>query len=77
MVPFGENFRAGRESVTCPLCSTHVDSQVMSFMCPAIRKNINIDCDIQDVYTDTMNKKTASTVSNILKLRREILETET
>ena len=76
MAPFGENFRAGRESVTCPLCSTHVDSQVMSFMCPAIRKNINIDCDIQDLYTDTMNMKTASTVSHILKLRREILETE-
>ena len=69
MAPFGENFRAGRESVTCPLCSTHVDSQVMSFMCPAIRKNINIDCDIQDLYTDTMNMKTASTVSYILKLR--------
>ena len=76
MAPFGENFRAGRESVTCPLCSTHVDSQVMSFMCPAIRKNINIDCDIQDLYTDTMNMKTASTVSYIIKLRREILETE-
>ena len=74
MAPFGENFRGGRDIVTCPLCSTHVDNQVMSFQCPAMRNKINIECDIEDVYSDTMNKKTATTLHKILKLRKELLE---
>ena len=62
--------------MTCPLCSTHLDNQVMSFKCPAMRNKINIECDIQDVDSDTMNMKTASTLNKILKLRSELLEKE-
>ena len=66
MAPYGENFRGNRDCVQCPLCSTHVDSQVLGLNCPAIRKIFNIDCDIQDVYSDSVTINTAKQRSWLL-----------
>ena len=76
MAPYGENFRGNRDCVQCPLCSTHVDSQVLGLNCPAIRKIFNIDCDIQDVYSDSVTIDTAKTLTKILAIRKELMEQE-
>ena len=36
MEQFGENFKAGRDSINCPLCNSHLDSQSEAFTCKAI-----------------------------------------
>ena len=43
MERFGENFRGGASSIICPLCFSHLDNQELSFQCPAIKKEIEIE----------------------------------
>ena len=47
MAKLGENIRGNRESVTCPLCSNHLDNQSMIFQCEVLKKEVNIECRIR------------------------------
>ena len=76
MAPYGDNFRGNKDCVHCPLCSKHLDSQVLILGCPAIRKIFSIDCDIQDVYSDSVTIDTAKTLARILAIRKELMEQE-
>ena len=40
MAEFGENFRAGRHTVMCPICDSHLDSQDLG--CPRIQTKVKI-----------------------------------
>ena len=43
MADYGENFRAGKSEVICPLCKSHKDSQALGFVCPIIKSEMIID----------------------------------
>ena len=74
MAPFGENFRGNQELITCPLCDKDKDNQAHSFNCQAIKDKMEIKCDISDVYSDTITLDTAETVTEILEVRKNIIE---
>ena len=74
MAPFGENFRGNQEVITCPLCNNDKDNQAHSFNCQAIKDKMEIKCDISDVYSDTITLDTAETVTEILEVRKNIIE---
>ena len=74
MAPYEGNFRGNKDFVHCPLCSTHVDSQVLGLECPAIRKVFNIECDIQNFYSDSVTIDTAKTLTKILAIRKELMD---
>ena len=74
MAPYGENFRGGRESVACPLCKTHLDSQALGPMCPAIRKEISVSLDLNIVYSEDIDLETAKLVEKVLNTRNKIIQ---
>ena len=76
MLPFGENFRGQKESVICPLCHTHPDSQVWCLRCPAMRKEISDNANVDDIHTDELKMDTVQAVEEILKVRQNILESK-
>ena len=74
MAPLGENFRGYRDSVICPLCKIEVDSQDHFFQCQVMREKVEIECDMEDIYTDTITQDTADTVTKMLETRKNLLE---
>ena len=74
MENFGENYRGGAVSITCPLCNLHIDSQEMSFKCPIIRDMIDIKGDISDIYEEDIDKQTIQTILKITNYRKKSLE---
>ena len=74
MAPLGENFRGGKESICCPLCSTHLDNQEMFFKCPEVKKKINAECGMEKIYIENVGVETANIVSRMLKAREEMVE---
>ena len=73
MEKFGENFRGGQDCVICTLCGSHFDSQEMSFQCQVLKKNIEIDGCMNDLYEDNINIKVVETIERITKYREENL----
>ena len=57
MENFGENFRGGRQQVSCPLCETHLDTQELSFQCPEIKAAIDPQRDIRDIYNEYISNE--------------------
>ena len=74
MAPLGENFRGGKESICCHLCSTHLDNQEMFFKCPALKKKIKAECGMKKIYIENVGVETANIVSRMLKAREEMVE---
>ena len=74
MAEFEDNFRAGKLSSLCPLCSGHSDSQFMILQCPIIGtelkkvKGINLTESIDDVFTSDVSRNTV----NILKVAKSV-----
>ena len=53
MAKFGDNYRAGKGSTSCPLClDGHSDSQQESFNCYAVTSQIRIDCEYQSLFKE-------------------------
>ena len=67
----GENLRRGKEYVTCPLCKSALDNQAHGFQCEAITKRLEINCDMEDIYTQQISFETAETVTKILGIREK------
>ena len=74
MAKFGENYRAGADFVLCPLCSEDLDNLEHSFQCRTIRKEIEIEGEISDIYSGKVSKEIAQTVTKIIKTRKKLLE---
>ena len=71
MERFGENYRGGGESVMCPLCGIHVDSQNMSIQCPEISQEFPVKEDISDDYKLSLD--TIDTIMRIIHTRQKPL----
>ena len=67
---YGENFRAGREMVICPLCQIHLDSQFLCLECPVIKKEVKEAHQIEDIYSDQISLKTVEVLQRIEAIRR-------
>ena len=70
MAEFGENYRGGRAQVICPLCNVHLDNQEMSYQCPQIKSEVQIEGKIEDIYKEEINVKTVKTIEKITEVRK-------
>ena len=77
MERFGENYRGGAESISCPLCHTHLDNQEMSYQCPEIKKEIEIKGNFSDIYNEIIQNETIETIVRISRYRTKVLENPT
>ena len=76
MERFGENFRGPRDSVMCPLCGDHRDSEMLSFSCAAVKREISVECNYGDIFSPIIESKTIRTMTKIMNLRNKILNNE-
>lgn len=76
MAEFGENFRAGKNEVWCPLCSEELDNQSHSFQCKIILNEIIIKGKLSEVYDGNISKETAETVNKIVNIRKKLLQNQ-
>ena len=58
----------------CPLCKIEVDSQDHFFQCLVMRGELEIDCDMEEIYSNTITQDTADTVTKMLEIRKNLLE---
>ena len=64
----GENYCGGEYHVVCPLC------QQLSLQCPVIRKVIDVNGDMSDIYRDNISYAIILTVSKISEYREENID---
>ena len=76
MENFGENYREGRDPVICPLCSCHLDNQILSTQCEVIKRELKFKEDIKDIFKNDISKDTIDTVNSIVEVRKKILNKE-
>ena len=69
MEKFGENYRAGRSQVSCPLCHVHLDNQEMAFQCSEITKELTIRGNLEDIFSETVE-----TLTKIVEIRKHKIE---
>ena len=74
MARYGENFRGGANSIPCPLCKNHLDNQEMSFICPIIKKEIDIKGNSSDIYKENIHQDSIETILKISSFRKRNLE---
>ena len=72
MADYGENFRAGKEISTWPLCSLHLDSQSMAYEnCPVVKSEVDIVGSYIDIFGKYISVKVVKTLQNIDQLREK------
>ena len=69
MSDFGENYRAGRDKVICPLFESHVDNQELSYICPEIKNKVVICGKISDIYREDIKLETVEAIQKITQIR--------
>ena len=69
MEKFSENFKGGKPTQQCPVCTASADTQSHSFRCPVILENLNISGSLEDIDEQTIPNETAKTLENIMKFR--------
>ena len=76
MLNLGENFRAGREYVVCPLCKQHKDSQNNLLNCPTLKEDIVKECgDIAEVNLDDLFAENYKDLT--VKVLKSVMESRT
>ena len=74
MEKFGENYRAGRSQVSCPLCHVHLDNQEMAFQCSEITKELTIRGNLEDIFSENIKLETVETLTKIVEIRKHKIE---
>ena len=74
MEKFSENFKGGKPTKQCPICTETEDTQEHSFKCKVINMNIQVEGNLSDIFTLDIDKKTAKTLESIVKFRESYLE---
>ena len=70
MEKFGKNFKAGRESVPCPLCKKHEDGEEESFsICEVTADKIDNKADFDEIFDENLKKETVDSLTIIMNLR--------
>ena len=78
MLNFSENFKAGRETMVCPLCNLHSDSQSLILECPFMREELKKQFgDIGNIQMKNFFKSNIDEYHvQVLKFAMEIRETK-
>ena len=74
MERFGENFRGGKEQVICPLCQNHLDNQDLAFQCSAIKKDLKVTGNMEEIYKEKISYDTINALTKISKYREDNIE---
>ena len=74
MSNFSENFRGRGGSEHCPLCNKHLDSQALIYQCPVLRRKVNLEADMSDIFTDEVKVESVKKLMETLRLREKLLE---
>ena len=68
---FGENFRGGRSSVTCPYCDLHCDSQEQMFnKCSYIKDKIEVNGNYMNIFGNNIDQTIIKTITRISNFRK-------
>ena len=46
-----------QENVSCPLCQNHLDNQAMALKCEVMRNEVEISCQIEEIFRDDVSLK--------------------
>ena len=71
MANFQENFQGVKGHTPCPLSFLHFDSQQISFQCPNVKSEVEINGTYEDIFTDTVPMEVFVTISNIMSFREK------
>ena len=73
MAKYGENYRGSKEVILCPLCNTHIDSQIMTVEnCPVVRNNISISGNYVQIFNNCLiPSDIVQTIMKLDKFREE------
>ena len=70
---FGENFRGNSENAFCSLCQTHLDNQSSIFQCEVMRKEMEMNCNISDIYCSQVKLEPIKKITEIEEKRENLL----
>ena len=80
MLLFGENFRAGRDTVLCPLCLKHSDSQFEILNCTVIREDLEkqgvdiSNVNLEDIYSENISDNSVKVLKTAMETRNSNLK---
>ena len=66
---FGESFCGGRKHVSCYLCYSHNDSESLSFMCPVLKNEIDINGTFDEIFDRQIKLKSIKMINKITEKR--------
>ena len=69
MAQYSGNFKGKGPVELCPLCGTHSDLQEMSFKCPVVLKNIELNEDYENLFKTKLSKELAENLLAIVNVR--------
>ena len=71
MIQFHGNFSGGGPTNLCPLCGSHSDLQNLSFKCPTVLGEIQIEENYENLFGNNISLEMAKTLEHITKLREK------
>ena len=74
MTKVGANYRGRGGVMWCPLCEKHLDRQENMFECEVLKKTIQIEGDLTNIYTQNVKLEVAREVSKVQITREKLLE---
>ena len=70
MEKFGDNYKAGRETVLCPLCMKHKDDEEESFKyCKVVEERFGVSGCFESIFDDNISRETINYMKKIMELR--------
>ena len=67
--PTRREFRGNGCNIMSPLCGLHLDNQKTICQCEEIRKQITINCGLDDIYRENVKLETAQKLTEIEEFR--------
>ena len=70
---FKQNMKNGYESITCPFCLVHPDTQIHSMLCIEVKSKILVKGNYQDIFKEDIPKEISETLMKISEIRKDVL----
>ena len=73
MEDFLQNYCSRTVDTLCPLCGIHADTEQLCFStCKVIKQNVNVQGNYEDIFSETVNSKVASSLYLISQIRKQM-----
>ena len=63
----------GYQSIECPFCFVHPDTQLHSVQCVKVKEKITMKGNYEEIFLEKISKDIAETLMKITNLRKDIL----